>query len=511
MTSQSPSPLYRSLRALTPTGRRVYVFRQWRPAAKPAAIAAALGAGLTAVRAACRDLQERGLDVQPLPAYVDVEALAAVDGRGRGPFEISLYAALHGYVPAGHREVRAKLGLARGNLDAALSDSRAAIGFARAVPSHIHAGAQAFLHPESTTDSACGASAGDRLPGPESAWFRSQLQAVLDVDADSADALLRDYAGHWRHVETALERYPRVAAGWSRVKPLESPERVFRSIVHGLLGRASWYRDSEFRQRPAQAPRPAPEPAPAKPPPEPPDVKAAWERMRAAADRDGADIQARYLDRSTLTLHVKAVGTAGRAAMERALAVEREWLGMALSLTWHAVEAQPWPADWTWERDARADVARRCTDNFARLAVSQARADRLDIDAQEIDLTFAALDADDAEYADLVRRLAGLVGVHLSDIQGGRWKVRCRTQPRAADAWDRASLEAALAALDVEDPRRSAFAAQRPDACYRTLAARCMRSPEALRRRGVRNPGGYVIAAIQHDYDLTDRRRQPNG
>lgn len=246
---------------------------------------------------------------------------------------------------------------------------------------------------------------------------------------------------------------------------------------------------------------PDPEPA-LKRPPVPSDLADAWKRLRAAGASAGAGLLGWHADRQRRVWAVRADSDAGRTAVAAALLALRLDIGAGWRLVWRVeAEAQWWrKPDWQWA-DVRPYAERRW-DAFARLALRQARAVRLDIETRELDLELPALGADaqaERAYARFLERLSGRLGALMAAATGAAWRVRLQARPRPGAEYDADGLAAALEALAVRPPYL-AIALRRPDVAYRQLFAPRLRSPK--RRAYIRDTGRYAFRVIQQDYPL---------
>lgn len=504
--------LWEALHALSPTALRYWIARQTPDgaAASQSACARRFGVARSTLWRAERQLRARGLWERRLPAGADA---AALNRLAYGPLKLALARALTGVAPRTVRGVRALTGLDRLHLRAAcrvLRTRRAS----RCADAHTkdHASAHANPYTESKTDSMSAAKAGKDAPGQYAARLRDRLRAVLDVPAARVDALLSDYAAHWDAVESELERYPHVQARFAaRGDAVRDAVGVFRSMLNGNIHRRGWYRPDEWTQvpvpqpalkRPPDSPVPAPQPA-LKRPPVPSDLADAWKRLRAAGASAGAGLLGWHADRQRRVWAVRADSDAGHDAVAAALLALRLDIGAGWNLVWRVdAEAQWWrKPDWQWA-DVRPYAERRCTDAFARLALRQARAVRLDIETRALDLELPALGADDqAEraYARFLERLSGRLGALMAAATGAAWRVRLQARPRPGAEYDADGLAAALEALAVRPPYL-AIALRRPAVAYRQLFAPRLRSPK--RRAYIRDTGRYAFRAIQQDYPL---------
>ena len=505
--------LWEALHALSPTALRYWIARQTPDgaAASQSACARRFGVARSTLWRAERQLRARGLWERRLPAGADA---AALDRLAYGPLKLALARALTGVAPRTVRGVRALTGLDRIHLRAAcrvLRTRRAS----RCADVYIKDPACARANPytESKTDSVSAAKAGKDAPGPSAARLRDRLRAVLDVPAPRVDALLSDYAGHWDAVEAELDRYPCVQARFAaRGDAVRDAIGVFRSMLNGHIHRRGWYRPDEWTEdappkpalkHPPDAPAPPPKPA-LKRPPVPSDLADAWKRLRAAGASAGAGLLGWHADRQRRVWAVRADSDAGRTAVAAALLALRLDIGAGWRLVWRVeAEAQWWrKPDWQWA-DVRPYAERRCTDAFARLALRQARAVRLDIETRELDLELPALGADaqaERAYARFLERLSGRLGALMAAATGAAWRVRLQARPRPGAEYDADGLAAALEALAVRPPYL-AIALRRPDVAYRQLFAPRLRSPK--RRAYIRDTGRYAFRVIQQDYPLT--------
>ncbi len=341
------------------------------------------------------------------------------------------------------------------------------------------------------------AKAGKEAPGPYAARLRDRLRAVLDVPAARVEALLSDYADHGDAVEAELDRYPCVQARFAaRGDAVRDAIGVFRSMLNGRIHRRGWYRPDEWP--PAAAPKPA-----LPRPPIPSDLAEAWKRLRAAGASAGAGLLGWHADRQRRVWAVRADSDAGRDAVAAALLALRLDIGAGWRLVWRVEAAAQWwrKPDWQWA-DVRPYAERRCTDAFARLALRQARAVRLDVETRALDLELPALGADaqaERAYARFLARLSGRLGALMAAATGAAWRVRLQARPRPDAAYDADGLAAALEALAVRPPYL-AIALRRPAVAYRQLFAPRLRSPR--RRAYIRDTGRYAFRAIQQDYPL---------
>ena len=504
--------LWEALHALSPTALRYWIARQTPDgaAASQSACARRFGVARSTLWRAERQLRARGLWERRLPSGADA---AALDRLAYGPLKLALARALTGVAPRTVRGVRALTGLDRLHLYAAcrvLRTRRAS----RCADAHIKDPASAHANPytESKTDSVSAAKAGKDAPGQYAARLRDRLRAVLDVPAARVDALLSDYADHWDAVESELERYPHVQARFAaRGDAVRDAVGVFRSMLNGHIHRRGWYRPDEWTKdeapqpalkRPPDSPVPAPQPA-LKRPPVPSDLADAWKRLRAAGASAGAGLLGWHADRQRRVWAVRADSAAGRDAVAAALLALRLDIGAGWNLVWRVEAAAQWwrKPDWQWA-DVRPYAERRCTDAFARLALRQARAVRLDIETRALDLELPTLGADaqaERAYARFLERLSGRLGALMAAATGAAWRVRLQARPRPGAEYDADGLAAALEALAVRPPYL-AIALRRPDVAYRQLFAPRLRSPR--RRAYIRDTGRYAFRAIQQDYPL---------